>query len=96
MFEESLQKLAGNAEFLLGRLVGVCICANRDRFASVGRLLPGLYEPGDGIRLVKDPGFEIEPGRQVEIAVARPRVAVNAAMLAALIGRSNGTSGDWL
>src|SRR5690606_423868 len=48
----------------------------------------------DGVRLVEDAGLEIEPGGQVEVTVTRAGIAVDAAVLAALVGIDGAVEGD--
>ena len=56
--------------------------------AAAGALKAGqpfeedAFEKARGVGLVEEPGLEIEPGGQSYVRVARPRVAVDAAVLA--------------
>ena len=76
---------ARDAEPALGRLIGVGVAAERDRPAGVALLAQLGREQRRRLRLVEDAGLEIEAGRQAEIGVARPRIAIDAAVLAAAI-----------
>ncbi len=74
------------AQFALHRLVAVRGRADGDEPGLV--VLPGHFRAqhlGD-VALGNDLGLEVEPRRHVEIAVRRPRVAVDAAVLAAAVG----------
>ena len=76
---------AGDPEPPLGRLVRVGIAAERDRAAGVSLLAQFRRKQRRRARLVEDAGLEIETGRQAEIGMARPRIAIDAAVLAAAI-----------
>src|SRR5690606_20906922 len=83
--QELLEKLARQCQFFLGRLVRVRIGADRDGLAHVAGFLPLRQQRVYGIRLVEYFRLEVDPGGEVEIAVTRPRVTVDAAVLAAHI-----------
>ena len=66
--------------------------------AMVRGLIAGLgelaLERSTGIGLGEQLGLEIEPGRQAEKGVGRPREAIDAAMLAAPIGVDRAVEAD--
>ncbi len=82
---QHLQHLPGQGQGAVHRLVGIGVGTERDLARDVARAsqLP-FQQPGD-LRLEGEPGLEVEPRRIAKIGVARPRVAVDAAMLAAAI-----------
>ena len=82
---QRFQNLARNFVVALDRLVGVGIGAKGDRQRLVaGPAKLGRQQLG-GVVLGKQPRLEIEPRRQPQIRVRRPRIAIDAAMLAAAI-----------
>ena len=83
---EHLDHLPGDPPLALDRLVGIGVGAQRDRLAAVARMGQLAAQQFGGIGLGEQPGLEIEAGRQVEVRVRGPRVAVDAAVLAALVG----------
>ncbi len=83
---QHLEDAAGDLELALERLVGVGVGAERDRPAAVPRVGELALEDLCRVVLGEQPGLEIEPGRQAEVSVGRPRVAIDAAVLAAAIG----------
>ena len=68
------------------RLIRIGICPKRDRLRLVAGLGEFLCQQRRSIGLGVEFGFEIEPRRMPEIAMARARIAVDAAMLAAAVG----------
>lgn len=84
--EQQFQHAAGDAPVALGRLVGVGVGAHGQHLAAVAGLAQGIGQQLRGARLGQDAGLEIEPRRQVQIRVAGPREAVDAAVLAAAVG----------
>ena len=94
---QHLEDAARDLEPALERLVGIGVGAERDRLAAVAGARELALEQRRRVVLGEQLGLEVEPGREPEIGVARPRVAVDAAVLAAAIGvdrRSNGMSGE--
>lgn len=85
-FEHDLEQRARRAQLLLERLVAVGVYAQGDRRASVSGFGQFLPEQLRGVGLVHDLGLEIETGRKVEIGVRGAREAVDATVLAALVG----------
>src|SRR5690606_21086327 len=63
----------------------------RDPIAAACQL---LAQQCRRVALDHDLGLEIEPGREAEISMGRPREAVDAAMLAATIGVDRAVEGD--
>ena len=82
---QHLEDRARDAEPALGRLIRVGVAAERDRPAGVALLAQLVAQQRRRLRLVEDAGLEIEARRQAEIGMARPRVAIDAAVLAAAI-----------
>jgi hypothetical protein len=83
---QHLEDGARQAQFTLARLVGIGIDAYRDRGAAVGARGQFAHKLGGGIRLVEQPGFEIEAGREPEPGMCGPREAIGAAVLATAVG----------
>ena len=83
---EHVQAPAGELKPPLDRLIRIGHTTHREQ--------PGLPRPARqlgpqqlrGARLDEDARLEIEPGRQAEVLVRGPRVAVDAAVLAAAVG----------
>ena len=69
----------------LDRLIGIGVGADRDHARFVAGCGQFLLQQFGRVRLDQQLGFEIEPRRQAEKGVGRPREAVDAAMLAAAI-----------
>ncbi len=84
--EQQFQHAAGDAPVPLGRLVGVGVGAHGEHLAAVAGLAQGVCQQLRGARLGEDAGLEIESGREVQVRVARPGEAVDAAVLAAAVG----------
>ena len=78
---QHLDQRPGQAKLALRRLVGIGDRADVDHRRLVTAARQGLSQTLCSVDLGDDAGLEVQPGRQVEIAVGRPRVAVNAAML---------------
>ncbi len=70
----------------LDRLIGIGIGADGDDLRHVARRRQFALQQFRRVRLHEQFGFEIEPRRQAEIGVRRPREAIDAAVLAAAIG----------
>src|SRR5262245_20171832 len=69
----------------LDRLVGIGIGTDGDRARRVAGSRKLALEQFGCVRLGKQLGFEIEPGRKAEIGVGRPREAIDATVLAAAV-----------
>ena len=83
----------------LDRLVGIGGRAEVEHQRLVGALRQHLAQPLRGIHLGDDARLEVEAGREVEVAVRRPRKAIDAAVPAAAMGlmeRSKPMSGESL
>ncbi len=83
---EHFDDRARDAQFPLDRLVGVGRSADRDVFDIVARRCQLTHQQIGSIDLREQPRLEIEPRRQVEVAVRGARIAVNAPVLAAAVG----------
>ena len=83
---QHLQQLSGDAVLFLNRLVRVGIGAQCDAAAGIARARQLPLELGRGIALVREPGFKVDPRRQVEVGVGRAGIAVDATVLTALVG----------
>ena len=84
-FRQYLDQLSGDAELAFDRLVGIGIDAQRDRLGHVAGLGQLLAQQFGGIGLGEDLRLEIQPRRQVQVGVRRPRETVRATVLAAAI-----------
>ncbi len=82
---QHLDDAARDLPLALDRLVRIRVRAERDRVAHVARLRELGAQQLGGVGLGEELRLEIEARRQVEIRVRRPRVAVDAAVLAALV-----------
>src|SRR5690606_23816509 len=58
----------------------------RDRARAITGLAKRFREACGGVALVEEPGLEVEAGREIDIRMARPRIAVDAAVLTAAVG----------
>jgi hypothetical protein len=76
---------ARDLPFALDRLVRVGVGAKRDRVADIARFRQFSFQEQGGVGLCEQLRLEIEARRQVEVGVRRPRIAVDAAVLAALV-----------
>ena len=85
-FQADLQHLPGQPIACLDRLVWVGVGPHRDRRGLVTALAQLGAKQRGRIRLGKQLGLEIQPGREIVERVAGPRIAIDAAMLAAAIG----------
>ncbi|MNE14799.1 hypothetical protein D3C80_1076900 [compost metagenome] len=83
--QQHFQQSASQLLLAFDGLVGVGVGAQVDRRAHIARLAQLLFEHGGGVGLGNQLGFEVQPRRQVPIGMAGPRIAVDAAMLAAAI-----------
>jgi len=72
--------------FALDRLVRIGIGPQRDQLAAVARAGELLAQQVGRVFLREQARLEIQSGREAEVGVTRPRVTVDAAVLAALIG----------
>ena len=82
---EFLEQLPRNSQSSFSWLVGVRVRTDRDRLTDIRFLFPFANQAACRVRFVKYAGFEIETGGKVEIAMAGPRITVNAPMFAALV-----------
>jgi hypothetical protein len=82
-FAQHLEHAARDLMLALDRLIGIGVGAKRDDRAFVfGMCELGAQQLGR-FEFREQPRLEVEPGREAEIGVRRPRKAVDAAMLAA-------------
>ena len=91
---QHFQDLARDLPFPLDRLIGVGIGAERDHLRLVFGIGQLALEQLVRVGLDEQFGLEIEPGRQALIGVGRPRVAIDAAVLAAAIGIDRAVEAD--
>ena len=91
---QHLENAAHDPVLALDRLIGIGVGADRDHARLVTRRRQFLLEQFGRVGLGEQFRFEIEPGRQAEIGVGRPREAVDAAMLAAAIGIDRAVEAD--
>ena len=85
MHEQHFEQLSRRAVLALRGLVRIGIGAEIDRLADVSGCTQLAVQQPRKPRLVKDARLEIEPGTQVPVGVGRPREAIDAAVLAALV-----------
>ena len=83
---QHFENAAHDFPLALDRLIGIGVGADRDhaRFVILRRQF--LFQQLRRVGFGKQFRFEIEPGRQAEIGVGRPRKTVDAAVLAAAVG----------
>jgi hypothetical protein len=91
---QHFQQPARDAVVALDRLPAVGVDAQRHRRGRVARPGQFLAQALDRIRLGEQPGFEIQPRRQVQVGVRGPREAVHAAVLAAAVGIDGAVEAD--
>ncbi len=80
-----LDDRAGDQKLALDRLVRIGRRADVDRRRHVGARAEGSAQALGGIDLGDDSGLEVDSRRHPEVAVRRPREAVDAAVLAAAV-----------
>ena len=76
---------ARHSPFALDRLVGIGVGAEGDRIAAVAGLRELGAQQCGGVGLRIEFRLEVESRRQVEVRVRRPCIAIDAAVLAALV-----------
>ena len=86
VLSQDFDERTGDPLVTLGRLIGIRVRADRNGLATVTGLGKFALKNLRGIVLGKEPSFEVQTRRQVQIRVRWARVAVNTAMFAALIG----------
>ena len=91
---QDLEDRAGDAQAAFDRLVGVGVGAEGDRAGAVAGAGELGAEESGGVGLDEDLGLEVEAGGEAPESVARPGVAVDAAVLAAAIGVDRLGEGD--
>ena len=82
---QCLQHAAHDLQLLLDRLVGIGVGADGKRCRTVARARQLAGQQPGGVGLGEQPGLEVEAGREAEKGVARPREAIDAAVLAAAV-----------
>ena len=85
-FEQHFEDGAHDPVLALRRLVGIGIGTDGDGLDAVARRPEFAAQLRRGVGLDEDFLLEIESGRQAEIGVGRPGIAIGAAVLAATIG----------
>src|SRR5215831_2370088 len=83
---KKLEDLSRDLPFTFDGLVGIGVGTHRDRVADVTRRRQFLLEQRRRIGLGKQLGFEIQTRRKVEVSVRGTGIAIDATMLAALVG----------
>ena len=83
---QHFENAAHDLPLALDRLIGIGVGADRDHARLVILRRQFLFQQLRRIGLGEQFGFEVEPRRQAEKGVGRPRKAVDAAMLAAPVG----------
>ena len=82
---QNLDRAAGEFQVALYRLVAVSHRAQGDEFGHIAARLQLPRQHLGDVAFGDDLGLKIQPGRQVEVAVRGPCIAVHAAVLAAAI-----------
>ena len=80
-----LKHRARDLPVTLHRLVGVGVGADRNRFAHIGRARQLGAQQFRRVALGKQLRLEVQPRRQAPVRIARPRIAIHAAMLATVV-----------
>src|SRR3979490_2711595 len=93
-FRQDFQDLPRDPVLALYRLVAVGVRSQRDRAWRVAGLGKRVAQKLRSIGLGEELGLEVEPGRELEIGVARPRIAIDAAVLAAAVGIDGAVEAD--
>ena len=83
---QNLQNSAHDAMLAFDRLVGIGVGSDRDDLGLVIRRGQFALQHLRGVVLDEQAAFEIEPRRQAEKSVRRPRETIDAAVLATAIG----------
>src|SRR6185312_12354371 len=91
---QHLQRGAGESPLLLDRLVGIGVAADVDRADLVAGFRQFGAQYFGEVGLGADPRFEVQPRREVEVAVAGPGKAINTSMLAPAIRVHRLVEGD--
>ena len=78
----------------LDRLIGIGICANRNRRRDISFRRKLRPQDFGRIGAGNQPGLEIEARRKAEVGVARAGKAIDAAILAAAIGIDGKVKGN--
>ncbi len=93
---QDLKTAPGDHQLALDRLIGIGHTRHGEDLRKVTRRGQLLLQQIRGTFLHQDSGLEIEAGREAEILVVRPRIAIGAAVLAATIGIDAGVEGEVL
>jgi len=91
---QNLEQLTGDAALAFDGLVGVGDGAERDDLGQVSGGCQLALQDFGGVGFGVELGFEVEPGGVPEVAMVWPRIAIDAAMLAAAIGIDRLVEGD--
>ena len=85
-FDHHLQYLTRDPVGALNGLIGIGIGTNRNSINLIARLSQSRAQQLCRIWLGKQPRLKIQPRRKVMIRMARPRIAIDAAMFTTAIG----------
>ena len=91
---EDFENGTGDAILPLDRLIGVGVGAERDDARAIFRRREFAFQQRRGAVLDEQLALEIEARGKAEIGVARPREAIEAAVLAAAIGIDRAVEGN--
>ena len=91
---QHFENAAHDLPLALDRLIGIGVGADRDHARFVIRRRQFLFQELRRVGLGEQFRFEIEPRRQAEKGMGRPREAVDAAMLAAPVGVDRAVEAD--
>ncbi len=93
-FGQNLDHLARDLQLALQRLIGVGVGAERDGGGLILRFGEFRAQQRGRVVLGVETRFEIQARRKSQVGVARPREAVDAAVLAAPVGIDRAVEGN--
>ena len=83
---QHLEQPTGDAVLFFYWLVRICVGTQGYALAVIARAGELFFQLFRGIGFVGEAGFKIQPGRQVQVGVSGPGVAIDTAMFTALLG----------
>ena len=94
MVEKDLEAAPRQAEAPLDWLIAIGVARKRATISAPSAVTGVLRAGARRVWLDEDPGLEVEASAEAQILVARARVAVDAAVLAAAIGIDRAVEAD--